>query len=30
MKLKNIVIVVKDIQKSKQFYQDVFGLEVVL
>ena len=30
MKLKNILIVVKDIEKSKQFYHDVFGLEVVL
>lgn len=30
MKLKNILIVVKDIDKSKQFYQELFGLEVVL
>ena len=30
MKLKNILIVVKDIEKSKQFYHDLFGLEVVL
>lgn len=30
MKLKNIVIVVKDIEKSKQFYHDLFGLETVL
>ena len=30
MKLKNILIVVKDIERSKQFYHDVFGLEVVL
>lgn len=30
MKLKNILIVVKDIEKSKQFYQDLFGLELVL
>lgn len=30
MKLKNILIVVKDIQKSKQFYHDLFGLETVL
>lgn len=30
MKLKNILIVVKDIEKSKQFYQDLFGLNVVL
>lgn len=30
MKLKNILIVVKDIEKSKQFYKDLFGLSVVL
>ena len=30
MKLKNILIVVKDIEKSKQFYHDLFGLERVL
>lgn len=30
MKLKNILIVVKDIEKSKQFYRDLFGLNVVL
>lgn len=30
MKLKNILIVVKDIEKSKQFYKDLFGLEMVL
>lgn len=30
MKLKNVLIVVKDIEKSKQFYHDVFGLEMVL
>lgn len=30
MKLKNILIVVKDIEKSKQFYHDLFGLNVVL
>lgn len=29
MKLKNILIVVKDIEKSKQFYHDLFGLDVV-
>ena len=27
MKLKNILIVVKDIEKSKQFYHDLFGLD---
>lgn len=30
MKLKNILIVVKDIEKSKQFYHDLFGLQMVL
>lgn len=30
MKLKNILIVVKDIERSKQFYHDLFGLETVL
>ena len=30
MKLKNILIVVKNIEKSKQFYHELFGLEVVL
>lgn len=30
MRLKNVLIVVKDIEKSRQFYQDLFGLEVVL
>ena len=30
MKLKNVLIVVKDIERSKQFYKDLFGLEVVL
>ena len=30
MKLKNILLVVKDIEKSKQFYHDLFGLDVVL
>ncbi|MBR5597119.1 MAG: VOC family protein [Lachnospiraceae bacterium] len=30
MKLKNILLVVKDIQKAKQYYRDVFGLEVIL
>ena len=30
MKLKNILIVVKDIEKSKQFYHDLFGLDTVL
>lgn len=30
MKLKNILIVVKDIEKSKQFYHKLFGLDMVL
>ena len=30
MKLKNILIVVEDIEKSKQLYHDFFGLEPVL
>ena len=30
MKLKNVLIVVKDIEKAKQFYQDLFGPETVL
>ncbi len=30
MKLKNILIVVKDIEKSKQFYHDLFGLNMIL
>ena len=30
MKLKNVLIVVKDIEKAKNFYHDLFGLDVVL
>ncbi len=30
MKLKNILIVVKDIEKSRKFYHDLFGIELVL
>ncbi len=30
MKLRNILIVVEDIEKSKQFYHDLFGLDVIL
>ena len=30
MKLRNILIVVEDIEKSKQFYHDLFGLEMLL
>lgn len=29
MKLKNILIVVSDIEKSKAFYKDLFGLDVI-
>ena len=30
MKLKNVLIVVKDIERSRQFYHDLFGLELVV
>lgn len=30
MKLRNILIVVKDIEKSKKFYHDLFGLDAAL
>ena len=30
MKLKNVLIVVNDIERSKAFYKDLFGLDVVL
>ena len=30
MKLRNILIVVKDIEKSRKFYHDLFGLDMVL
>ena len=30
MKLKNVLIVVNDLEKSKAFYKDLFGLDVVL
>ena len=30
MRLRNVLIVVKDIERSKKFYRDLFGLEVVL
>ena len=29
MKLKNVLIVVKDMEKSRQFYHDLFGLELI-
>ena len=30
MRLKNVLIVVKDIEKSRQFYHDLFGLNMIL
>ena len=30
MKLKNILIVVKDIERSRRFYEEVFGLKLIL
>ena len=30
MKLKNFLIVVKDIEKSRKFYHDLFGIDLVL
>ena len=30
MKLKNVLIVVKDIERSRRFYHDLFGLDLVL
>ena len=30
MRLKNVLIVVKDIEKSRKFYHDLFGLDVVV
>ena len=30
MKLKNVLIVVKDIEKSRKFYHDLFGVDLVL
>ena len=30
MRLRNVLIVVKDIERSKKFYKNLFGLEVVL
>ncbi len=30
MGLRNVLIAVKDIEKSKEFYKELFGLEVVL
>ena len=30
MKLRNVLIVVKDIEQSKKYYHDLFGLDVIL
>ena len=30
MKLKNILLVVKDIEKSRKFYHDLFGIDLLL
>ena len=30
MKLKNVLIAVEDIERSRKFYHDLFGLDVVL
>lgn len=30
MRLKNVLIVVKDIERSKEFYKELFGLDVIL
>ena len=30
MRLKNVLIVVKDIEKSRKFYHDLFGIDLLL
>lgn len=30
MKLKNVLIAVRDIERAKQFYHDLFGLDMIL
>ena len=30
MKLKNVLIVVRDLERSKKFYKELFGLDVIL
>lgn len=30
MKLKNVLVVVKDIEKFREFYHDLFGLDTIL
>ncbi len=29
MRLKNILLVVSDVEQSKHFYQDLFGLQII-
>ena len=30
MKLRNILIVVKDIERARKYYHDIFGLDMLL
>lgn len=30
MKLRNVLVVVRDIERSRKYYHDLFGLETVL
>ncbi len=30
MRLKNVLLAVKDLERSKRFYRDVFGLQILL
>ena len=30
MKIKNTLVVVKDIEKSKEYYRNLFGLDLIL
>lgn len=30
MKLKNVLVAVKDIERSRKYYHDLFGLDVIL
>ena len=30
MKLRNILIVVKDIERARKYYHDLFGLDILL
>ncbi len=29
MRLKNVLLVVKDVEQSKRFYHDLFGLQII-